>query len=83
MDRAVKIILGFSAAVLILNVMWRAWCTYERDVMDEILWDVGFKPDISPDLSEEELLAQQASYEASLMLPLSSFFPTPAWGFVD
>jgi hypothetical protein len=83
MDRAVKIILGFSAAVLILNVMWRGWCTYGRDVMDEILWDVGFKPDISSDLSDEELLAQQASYEASLMLPLSIFFPTPVWGFVD
>lgn len=51
--------------------------------MDEILWDVGFKSDISSDLSDEELLAQQASYEASLMLPLSSFFPTPASGFVD
>jgi len=51
--------------------------------MDEILWDVGFKPDSSSDLSDEELLAQQTSYEASLMLPLLSFFPTPAWGFVD
>lgn len=51
--------------------------------MNEILWDMGFKPVISSDLSDEKLLARQASYEASLMLLVSSFFPTPARGFVN